>query len=77
MDYDYWLKIIKKGYKIGYISKPLSKFRIHKNSKGGSQFDKQFFEDLTVLKNNFGKDIVYYLHYLHNRLILGVYRLLR
>lgn len=77
MDYDYWLRIMKKGYKLYYLNKVISKFRIHKQSKGVLDFEKQFTEDLEVLKNNFNDRIENYLHKIHNKLIVFFYSLLK
>ena len=77
MDYDYWLRIFKKGYKLYYLNKVLSKFRVHKQSKGVMEFEKQFKEDLAVLVDNFGKNLYYYLHLIHNFFIINLYKLLK
>lgn len=77
MDYDYWIRMIKAGYKINYINKPLSKFRIHRKSKGGSGYKIQFREDLDVLKNNKVNPLNRFLHYLHNQLIISVYSIIK
>ncbi len=77
MDYEYWLRILQAGFKFYYLNKPLSFFRIHSLSKGGTQFKNQFTEDLQVIEKYFGKGIEYYLHKMHNLLILGVYSFIR
>ncbi|GIW63101.1 MAG: hypothetical protein KatS3mg090_0927 [Patescibacteria group bacterium] len=77
MDYDYWLRIIRSGYKLYYLDKPLSKFRIHKKSKGGYGFKIQFKEDLEVLKNNKVGFMSRFLHYLHNQLIIFIYSIIK
>jgi len=76
MDYDYWLKIIKK-YKIYNIKDPLSAFRIHKSSKGGSQYKKQFEEDYITLKENCNSRILRFFHLIHNFLIKFVYSFIK
>ncbi len=77
MDYDYWLRIIRSGYKLYYLNKALSKFRIHKKSKGGYGFKNQFKEDLLVLKKNKASSLTTALHYLHNQLIVLVYSIIK
>ena len=77
MDYDYWLRIFKKGYKLYYLPYKLSKFRIHRKSKGGLHYWQQFKEDLDVLKDNHDGKIEYFLHKIHNRLITLIYLLLK
>lgn len=47
-DYDLWLSIAR-SFKIQYIRSKLSKFRIHGNSKTGSQTMKFMFEDFKVI----------------------------
>ncbi len=72
MDYDFWLRIMKK-YPLHLLPDPLSAFRIHGASKGGSQYEKQFKEELRVLSVS-GTDTYHYkLHEIHNRLINLVY----
>ncbi|MDO8658008.1 MAG: glycosyltransferase family 2 protein [Candidatus Levybacteria bacterium] len=72
MDYDYWLKIIKK-YPLKVISSPLSAFRIYRESKGGGRFKEQFKEEIKVLKKNTRNIFLIFLHRIHNILILKIY----
>jgi GT2 family glycosyltransferase len=50
MDYEYWLRMIKNGFKNYYINIPLSYFRVHSSSKGGAEFQRQFDEEIKVAK---------------------------
>ncbi len=76
MDYDYWLRIIKK-YRIFYINYPLSTFRIHSSSKGGSQYEAQFDEDLLTLENHCKNKFFIFIHKLHNFFIKLIYRMIK
>jgi glycosyltransferase involved in cell wall biosynthesis len=73
MDYDYWSRAFR-------ISPPtiihdiLSSFRIHELSKGGREYEKQFDEELLVLKKYSSNKFVYWCHNLHNKVIKAIYR---
>ncbi len=77
MDYDYWLRIFNINYYLYTINKPLSKFRIHHLSKGGSNFKIQFLEDIEVLKRNTTNRFLIWLHKIHNLLIVFIYSLIK
>jgi hypothetical protein len=66
-----------KKYPVRCIDEPLSAFRIHSKSKGGSEYMKQFKEELDVLRRYNRNPLTYYLHYLHNRMIVSIYRLIK
>lgn len=72
MDYDFWLRLMKK-YPLHNIPDPLSAFRIHGESKGGSQYKKQFKEELDVTRANNPLRILNLLHKFHNILIKFAY----
>ena len=76
MDYEYWLRSIEQ-FPLSVIYSPLSVFRIHSLSKGGSQYPKQFSEELKVLELHTGKIFVYYLHVFSNRFIVWIYTLIK
>lgn len=73
MDYEYWLRLISSGNQPHFIRDPLSCFRIHGQSKGGSQFEKQFAEELEVVKRFEILPLAIFLHRLHNWAIVQVY----
>lgn len=76
MDYDYWLRL----YSIcppTIIKKRLSCFRIHKSSKGGSEYVMQFDEEIDVLRKYNTRQILIAGHRFHNRLIKDVYRIIK
>jgi len=72
MDYDLWLRF-KKLSEPMVIPSPLSAFRIHSTSKGGTQYRKQFEEELKVLEQNNSNKLLQLFHLLHNKLITFVY----
>jgi glycosyltransferase involved in cell wall biosynthesis len=73
MDYDFWLRIMKK-YPLHLLPVPLSAFRIHGASKGGSQYEKQFDEEILAAgMNGISKNILA-MHKYHNALVKGVYK---
>jgi glycosyltransferase involved in cell wall biosynthesis len=76
MDYEYWLRAIKKQKPI-ILKDKLSAFRIHSTSKGGSQYKKQFKEELEVAKKYQKNRFLTFLHLLHNQLIALVYYILK
>lgn len=73
MDYEYWLRLRKAFGEPIILHRELSAFRIHGLSKGGSQFDSQFAEELTVAKQFTRNPVALLLHRMHNWLILTVY----
>lgn len=76
MDYDWWLRL--KGVQLpAVINRPLTAFRIHKESKGGSQFQRQFSEDYSVLLRHGAGLPVRLVHKLHNALIMKAYQMLK
>lgn len=77
MDYEYWLRLRKKFGTPIFLNKPLSAFRIHGLSKGGSQFEKQFDEEFQVAKQFTSNQVMLFLHKLHNFMIKLVYRILK
>ena len=76
MDYEYWLKAIKIQRPI-IIKESLSAFRIHTQSKGGSQFRNQFEEELAVARLYQKNSTLLFLHFLHNKFINIVYSIIK
>lgn len=72
MDYDLWLRFMKQS-PVHLVSAPLSVFRIHKASKGGSQYERQFEEELEVAKKYNNNILLQMLHKTHNKLINMIY----
>lgn len=77
MDYNYWLRLGKKYGKPIVMKEYLALFRIHSNSKGKTQFVKQFDEELEVTRINTNKRLMIFLHGLHNGLIKAVYKVIK
>lgn len=76
MDYDYWMRL----YNISspaIITDKLSCFRVHKSSKGGSEFVLQFDEEIDVLKAQRVNRLIIWCHQFHNEVIKMVYRLIK
>lgn len=76
MDYDFWLRCLQK-YPLHILTIPLSVFRIHQASKGGSQFNKQFAEEHSVLRRYRTNRIILLLHKLHVSAIVMVYKFIK
>jgi glycosyltransferase involved in cell wall biosynthesis len=72
MDYDYWLRLMRK-YPLGVMRTPLSAFRVHRGSKGGAQYKKQFESELEIVKKYVDNNVILKLHEVHNRIIVKVY----
>ncbi len=65
MDYDYWLRIFTK-YRLGFIDKYLSSFRIHKSSKGSRSLVHQQAESLQIVRKYTSQRFFLILHVLHD-----------
>jgi len=76
MDYDYWLRAFEVAPP-QIIHRPLSAFRIHGESKGGSQYSSQFDEELMVLRKHRVGAFAIACHRLHNGLIKAAYRIIK
>ncbi len=76
MDYEYWLRIMQK-YKLHVVPDTLSVFRIHSSSKGGHLFIEQFEEQFQTAKKFNRKRAVIFLHWLHNKLITSIYKIIK
>jgi len=76
LDYDILMRVFQIVPPV-ILEQPLSIFRIHKSSKGGSQFQKQFNEELTVLRRYNKNRTLDTLHMMHNELIKLIYQLIK
>ena len=76
MDYDLWMRAIKINLP-HIITQPLSAFRIHGSSKGGSLFQNQFDEELHVLKRYDQTPFIFRTHQFHNFLIKSIYKVIK
>ncbi len=77
MDYEYWLRVLNTVGEPFFLSEPIAAFRIHKQSKGGIQFENQFREELEVAKTQGVSFVALQLHTLHSFLIVTIYRLIK
>jgi len=77
MDYDYWLRLLKAYGEPIKLNQSLATFRIHPKSKGGTQFIKQFEEELLVAKKYFSSTLRLQLHFWHNKMITFIYKFLK
>lgn len=76
MDYDWWLRL--NALQPPAVSgQAVSAFRIHSASKGGSQYVSQFQEDFETLRRHMTSPVIRGLHNLHNKLITGLYQVLK
>lgn len=76
MDYDFWLRL-RQIQRPECLVAPLAVFRIHKNSKGGKQYQNQFAEDEATFKKYAHSNLFIWLHKSHNKLIISIYRILK
>lgn len=76
MDYDLWLRIYKM-HQLYTIPSPLSAFRIHSTSKGKSQYQKQFNEEIEVAQKNGAGSVALLLHKIHSFLVTYMYNAIK
>lgn len=72
-DYEYWLRALSKGISIKMVNDKFCCYRIHDQSKGGSQYRKRAKEELDVQKKFNKNPLIYLLHFLHNQLMVFIY----
>jgi glycosyltransferase involved in cell wall biosynthesis len=75
-DYDFWMRAILK-HPLHVVNNPLSLFRIHGASKGGSQFKKQFAEEQKVLKRYTNDRLLLTIHGIHAQAVVLAYKLIK
>jgi len=76
MDFDYWMRIIQK-YPLHVLPRHLSFFRIHDESKGGSQYGHQFAEEHETVKRYTGNGMLRFFHLIHASLIILAYKFIK
>ena len=76
MDYDFWLRAFKIESPL-ILNQTLSRFRIHKTSKGSSQFQNQFDEEINVLRRYNNNYLIDWLHQCHNYLNKQIYKMIK
>lgn len=72
MDYDYWLKTSKE-FKLGFIDKYLSYFRVYASSKSGKGYYEQFSEGYRIVQKYTDIKISLLCHRLHDFLTVNIY----
>lgn len=77
MDYEYWQRLQQHFGNPMIIPDALAAFRIHGNSKGGSQFELQFAEELAISKQYASGTWAPRIHQWHNKLITTVYSVIK
>ncbi len=77
MDYDLWIRLQQRYGIPLFIQDTLAAFRIHKKSKGGSSYQKQFSEELQAIARYVQNPFLLWLHRLHNQCILRTYAYLK
>lgn len=76
LDYDIWMRAFMIEPPL-IVDQSLSVFRIHKSSKGGSEFQRQFDEEIQVLRRYNKNRAINGIHIFHNFLIKLVYRMIK
>lgn len=77
MDYEYWLRTYQQFGNPIFYQKQLAAFRIHQTSKGGSQFEKQFQEEVQVAQEHGVHGVTLSLHKIHAWLTVNAYHVLK
>ena len=75
-DYDFWMRLMRLCQPY-CVEIPLSAFRIHPNSKGGSEYESQFQEELGVFQRYNKNQALFHFHKFHNQLIIAAYKVLK
>jgi glycosyltransferase involved in cell wall biosynthesis len=75
-DYDYWLRCLLFG-RPHRIFKNLSVFRIHQNSKGNTNFNKQFDEDWQIFIKHHPSNLSYFAHAVAKNFVNSIYKYLK
>jgi len=72
MDYDYWLRMMKK-YNLYYLNSYLASFRVHPTSKAGASANAQFDGALEILKSHKTSALFIGMHKLHDAMTVFIY----
>jgi glycosyltransferase involved in cell wall biosynthesis len=76
MDFDYWMRTIKK-YPPAILPNHFSLFRVHKGSKGGGSYDKQFSEEHKIVKKYVKNPLLVFAHKIHMTVTVLIYKLIK
>lgn len=74
MDYDYWWRLYKYYGSPRFSHRVFSFFRVHKSSKGSTDYARQMNEQLTVAQKHGALGILLFLQRCHSKAITIVYR---
>ena len=77
LDYEYWLRLQQIFGPPLLINQKIAAFRIHGDSKGKNQFVTQFEQQFKIAKQYTQNPVLLFLHWMHNVLILAIYRLIK
>src|SRR5260221_12723389 len=66
MDYEYWLRLYERFGAPIFVSTPLALFRIHRTSKGSTQYTKQFREGYAIARRYTDSRLALALHPFHS-----------
>src|SRR5258708_898724 len=77
MDYEYWLRFQRRFGSPLFLDQELAAFRIHNNSKGGTQFVRHFAEQYQVVCRFTRKSILLFAHKLHNVVTSTIYQIIK
>lgn len=75
MDYDYWLRL-GKIYRLGFIDKYLTSYRMHSKSKSQTNIEGLFDEGYYVAKRYCGFPLSF-IHRIHDKIAIPIYRILQ
>ena len=76
MDYDFWMRLVG-NYKLKIVGDKFCAFRIHKTSKGGVMYGKQFDEEMVVVRRYNNDKIIDLIHEAHNAIIKLIYSFIK
>lgn len=76
MDYDYWLRL-GKYFPPNIIDDYLAKYRIHRTSKGGKGFLKQFWTEYEISKRYTSSLLLCLIHLIHVIISIIMYELIK
>lgn len=76
MDYEYWLRLGEK-FKPGFIPEYIASFRIVPTTKSSTGFIKQFHDEYAVSKRHTSNSVILFLHWLHFKMIITIYFVMR
>lgn len=55
MDYEFFLRMQARGVRFGVMRRPLARFRLHRESKTVSDYDRKFWRDFSRIQDRHGR----------------------